>query len=199
MRSCFHPLIGDKIYGLFGDMVDILTVVCTMFGVCTSLGIGVLLINSGVYRINNKIEVNTRNQIIMIWCITIVATASVVSGLKVGIRRLSEICFALGMFLWFYVLFSDDTWYLLNVFVQSFGYYLQGLVQLGFHTDAFAQLNDAPDGKQAPKWMNDWTVFYWGWWIAWHLSSEFLLPKFPEVEQFDLLSTTPSQSQSFTV
>ncbi|KAK3749919.1 hypothetical protein QZH41_017372, partial [Actinostola sp. cb2023] len=133
MRSCFEPLIGDKIYGFFGDGVDILTIMCTMFGVCTSLGIGVKLINGGIHRINDNIEVNTTNQIIIIWCITAVATLSVVSGVKIGIRRLSEICFALGMFLWFYVLFSDDTWYIFNVFVQSLGYYLQWIIQLGFH------------------------------------------------------------------
>jgi len=63
--------------------------------------------------------------------------------------------------------FSDNTWHILNVYVQSIGYYLQWIVQLGFHTDAFAQLGNAPDGKEAQSWMNDWTIFYWGWWIAW--------------------------------
>ena len=167
MRSCFEPLIGDKVYGFFGDGVDILTIMCTMFGVCTSLGIGVKLINGGIYRINNNIEVNTTNQIIIIWCITAVATLSVVSGVKIGIRRLSEVCFALGMFLWFYVLFSDDTWYIFNVFVQSLGYYLQWIIQLGFHTGAWEQLGDAPDKKYNKDWMGAWTIFYWGWWIAW--------------------------------
>ena len=167
MRTCFYPLIGDKIYGWMGDVIDILSVVCTMFGVCTSLGIGVIQMNTGFNRIFDKIEVTVTNQIIIIWCVTACATASVVSGLRVGIRRLSEICFTLGMFLMLIAFFYEDTWHILNVYVQSIGYYLQWIVQLGFHTDAFAQLGNAPDGRQAQSWMNDWTIFYWGWWIAW--------------------------------
>ena len=167
MRSCFYPLIGDKIYGTFGDIIDILSVVCTMFGVCTSLGLGVIQLNSGFHRMNSSIPESRESQVVIIWCITVLATASVISGIKLGIRRLSEICFTIGMFLWFVIFFYDDTWYIMNVFVQSVGYYLQWFVQLGFHTDAYAQLGDAPDQKQATSWMNDWTIFYWGWWIAW--------------------------------
>ena len=167
MRSCLYPLIGDKIYGWMGDMTDTVSVVCTMFGVCTSLGIGVMQLNAGVHRLNDSFEISTTNQIIIIWCVTACATVSVVSGLKVGIRRLSEICFTLGLFIMLMVFFLDDPWHSLNVLVQSTGYYLQTVIQLGFHTDAFAQLGNAPDGKEAPNWMDDWTIFYWGWWIAW--------------------------------
>ena len=97
---------------------------------------------------------------------TIVATGSVISGLKLGIRRLSEICFCLGMFLMLFVFFHDDTFFLLNLYVQSIGYYFQSALQLGFHTEAFAQLGNAPDEKEAAMWMDDWTVFYWGWWVS---------------------------------
>ena len=161
VRSCFYPLIGRKIFGWMGDAVDILSVVCTMFGVCTSLGLGVIQMNTGFNRLWNQIEVTTSNQIIIIWCVTACATASVVSGLKVGIRRLSEICFILGMFLMLVTFFFQDTWHILNVYVQSVGYYMQWIIQLGFHTDAFAQLNNAPDGKSNPDWMGTWTIFYW--------------------------------------
>lgn len=167
MRTCFYPLIGDKIYGWIGDFIDILSVVCTMFGVCTSLGLGAIQLNAGFRRLNSDIEFSTINQIITIWGVTACATASVVSGLKLGIRRLSELCFCIGMLLMLVVLFYDDTWYLLNLYVQSIGYYLQYVVQLGFHTDAFAQLSNAPDKLESSEWMNDWTIFYWGWWIAW--------------------------------
>ena len=167
IRSCFYPLIGDKIYGWMGDAVDIFSVVCTMFGVCTSLGVGVMQMNNGFKRLNPSIEFSNTNQIIIIWAVTACATASVVSGLKIGIRRLSEICFTLGMFIMLIGFFADNTWHALNVYVQSIGYYTQWIIQLGFHTDAFAQLGNAPDGKQAERWFNDWTIFYWGWWIAW--------------------------------
>ncbi|XP_048575623.1 glycine betaine transporter 1 isoform X2 [Nematostella vectensis] len=167
MRSCFYQAIGERIYGTFGDMVDILSIVCTMFGVCTSLGLGVIQLNAGFSRLNPSIGESKENQVIIIWCITAMATASVVSGVKLGIRRLSEICFSVGIFMYLIVLFYGDTWYFLNVFVQSIGYYLQTFIQLGFHTDAFAQAGNAPDEKQAPDWMNSWTIFYWGWWISW--------------------------------
>ena len=92
---------------------------------------------------------------------------SVITGLKVGVRRLSEICFSIGMVLMLVVFFYDDTWYLLNLYTQSTGYYLQWIIQLGFHTDAFAQMGNSKDNKEVINWMNDWTIFYWGWWIAW--------------------------------
>ena len=167
MRSCFYPLLGDKIYGWMGDFIDILSVLCSMFGVCTSLGLGAIQMSVGFQRLNRDIAVSTKNQIITIWGVTACATLSVVSGLRLGIRRLSELCFCIGMLLMLVVLFYDDTWYLLNLYVQSIGYYLQYVLQLGFHTDAFAQLSNAPDQLEAADWMNEWTIFYWGWWMAW--------------------------------
>lgn len=166
IRSCFYPLVGDSIFGYFGDVIDVFSVVSTMFGVCTSLGLGVMTLSAGLNRLNNNIEESTINQIYIIWGVTFVATISVISGLKVGIRRLSEMCFCLGMFLMLFVFFHDDTWFILNLYVQSLGYYLHSLLQLGFHTEAFAQLGNAPDGKQAKEWMDTWTVFYWGWWVS---------------------------------
>ena len=97
-----------------------------------------------------------------------------------GIRRLSEICFGSGMFLMFSALFMDKTSYIFNLIVQSIGYYFQYIMQLGWHTDAIEQLGpssheklgrstitdgEQPDGPST--WMDDWTMFYWGWWISW--------------------------------
>ena len=98
-----------------------------------------------------------------------------------GIRRLSETCFGFGMFLMMVALFMDKTFYILNLLVQSLGYYLQYIVQLGWHTDAFEQLGPSPHselGRFSPEgpendpdgpdtWMDSWTMFYWGWWISW--------------------------------
>ena len=103
MRSCFYPLLGERVFGILGDIIDILSVVATMFGVCTSLGIGAIQVNFGFRRINSNINTSTNNQIIIIWGITALATASVVSGVKVGVRRLSEICFVVGMYTLRYV------------------------------------------------------------------------------------------------
>ena len=60
----------------------------------------------------------------------------------------------------FIIFFAGDTWHTLNLFVQSFGYYFQWIIQLGFHTDAMAQLGNAPDGREYPNWMDGWTIFY---------------------------------------
>jgi len=181
MKSCFYPLIGDKIFGWPGDLVDILSVIATLFGVCTSLGLGTMQINEGLHLMNSDIPVSTRSQLIIIWSITMVATGSVLTGVKYGIRRISEFCFCFGLALMLCVLFLDNTVYLLNLYVQSMGYYFQWLLQLGFHSDAFEQLGPSagaedrgrfiPEGfvtTDGPSgWMNNWTIFYWGWWIAW--------------------------------
>ena len=139
MKSCFYPLIGEKIFGWPGDMVDILSVFATLFGVCTSLGIGTLQINEGLHLINSDIPFSTKYQVLIIWTITFVSTGSVLTGVKYGIRRISEICFCFGLVLMFCVLFLDNTVFILNLYVQSMGYYFQNILQLSFHSDAFDQ------------------------------------------------------------
>ena len=167
IRSCFYPIFGDRIFGTVGYIIDICSVVSTMFGVATSLGVGVMTLNSGLTRMTSSIEDGIDSQVVIIWVITCFATMSVVSGLKLGIRRLSEICFALGLFLMLYVFFQDNTWYFLNLYVQSLGYYFQWIIQHSFHTEAFAQLGNAPDKRESKDWMEDWTIFYWAWWVTW--------------------------------
>ena len=96
MRVLFYPIIGDRVYGLLGDLVDTLCIVCTVFGVCTSLGLGVIQINAGISYLQPTIPINITVQLIVIWCITVLVTISVISGINWGIRRWSEMCFALG-------------------------------------------------------------------------------------------------------
>ncbi len=181
MKSCFYPLIGDRIFGWMGDCIDIISILTTLFGVCTSLGLGTRQLNFGFHLMNSSIGSDDITiQVIIIWCITAIATISTVSGIGMGIRRLSEVCFGFGMFLMMVALFMDETFYILNLFVQSIGYYLQYIIQLGWHTDAFEQLGPSaheemgrfvapnhgePDGPAG--WMDSWTMFYWGWWISW--------------------------------
>lgn len=182
MKSCFYPLIGDRVFGWIGDVIDIISIITTLFGVCTSLGLGTRQLNVGLTLLNSNILADDITiQVIIIWCITAVATISTVSGVGMGIRRLSETCFIVGMFLMIVALFMDNTFFILNLYVQSIGYYFQKLIQLGFHTDAFEQLGHsygASDrGRFTPEdvdfadgpddWMDGWTMFYWGWWISW--------------------------------
>jgi choline/carnitine/betaine transport len=182
IRFCFYPLIGDMVYGWLGDLIDVLSIVCTMFGVCTSLGLGVMQINKGLVRLDwdmyrgvagndggmAGIEQDTDTQIVIIWCITALATVSVVSGLQNGIRRISEVCFVIGLFMMFNVLFMGDSMYILNLITQTFGYYLWYLPKISWHTDAYELLGVySGDGLGGAGWMDSWTIFYWGWWISW--------------------------------
>lgn len=125
MKSAFYPILKEKIYSWVGDMIDVLSVATTLFGVCTSLGLGVKQLNAGLNRLNPDISVSDGTQTAIIWVVTLMATISVVSGVDMGIRRISEVNFILGQILLTVMLFQDNTWYLLNTFVQSVGFYLQ--------------------------------------------------------------------------
>ena len=108
----------------------------------------------------------------IIGIVTVCATASVVAGLEFGIKSVSYVAFMLGNFLILVVFCLDETWYILNVLVSTLGFHLQYFIEIAFDTDAFAQLGPGQgqpnDGKGAnPSWMDWWTIFYWGWWIAW--------------------------------
>ena len=157
IRSAFYPLLGDRIYGPIGTMVDVLAVVATLFGVATSLGFGVQQINSGLNFLFG-VEKNTEIQMLLILGITLVATTSVVSGVDKGIRRLSEANIALAFILMLFLLIGGPTLFLLNSTVQNIGHYLQDLLFLGSWTDPY---------RMDSTWQSDWTLFYWTWWIAW--------------------------------
>lgn len=136
MKSAFYPILKDKIYGWMGDTVDVVSVATTLFGICTSLGLGVQQINQGLQRLHPDVAVSERVQSAIIWTITAISTLSVITGVRVGIRRLSEVNFVMGQFLMMVVLLQDDTWYLLNNFTQSIGFYVQVRVLVRASGDA---------------------------------------------------------------
>ncbi|MGD1952728.1 MAG: BCCT family transporter [Leptolyngbyaceae cyanobacterium] len=156
IRSVFYPILGDRIYGWAGNVIDILAVASTLFGLATSLGFGVQQVNAG-FNFLVGLPVSTPIQVGLIAIITGFATASVVSGLDSGVRRLSELNMILaGLFLTF-VLLVGPTLFILGSFVQVVGYYAASLPTLSFWTETF----------EGTAWQNSWTVFYWGWWISW--------------------------------
>jgi choline/glycine/proline betaine transport protein len=157
IRSAFYPLLGERIHGPIGDAIDILAVVATLFGVATSLGFGVVQINSGLAFLFDM-PVTSEVQILLIMGITVIATASVVSGLDRGIRRLSEMNLILALLLMLFLLIGGPTLFLLNSTVQNTGHYLQNLLILGSWTQTYRMESD---------WQSNWTLFYWAWWIAW--------------------------------
>ena len=176
-RTTLAPVLGKATWGWIGDVLDVVTIVTIVAGLTTSLGLGARQIVAGCQRLewlNGDLSDNelTASACWIIGVITVCATASVVAGLDFGIKSVSYTAFMLGNFLILVVFCLDETWYILNVLVSSLGFHAQYFLETAFDTDAFAQLglgNGRPnDGKGAnPSWMDWWTIFYWGWWIAW--------------------------------
>jgi choline/glycine/proline betaine transport protein len=146
-RSLLYPLIGQRIHGPIGHAVDILATVGTLFGVATSLGLGAIQINSGLGRLWGTPQTESVQ----------VATISVVTGVRGGIRLLSRLNLGLAGVLLLFVLIAGPTVYLLQLFISSFGAYLQQFVSQSLWLDL------RPDSR----WQFDWTLFYWSWWISW--------------------------------
>ena len=156
LRSALYPLIGERIYGWPGHLVDVFAVVSTVFGVATSLGLGASQVNAGLdYLIG--FEVTMTNQIIIMMAITSFAVISVVTGLDKGIKRLSETNMVLAILLLVLVFILGPTVYLLQAYLQNIGDYLADIVHNTFNLFAYKK-ND---------WLGGWTIFYWGWWLAW--------------------------------
>lgn len=156
VRSALYPLIGERIYGPIGHAVDIFAVLGTMFGVATSLGLGVMQVNAGLNFLFG-IEVSTFVQIVLIVLITGMATISVVAGLDAGIRRISELNLMLAVIMLIFVLLAGPTATLLGALMQNIGGYLSSMVDMTFNLYAYEPI----------EWMGDWTLFYWAWWISW--------------------------------
>ena len=140
IRSTFYPLLGEKIYGPIGNIIDITAAVATLFGLTTSLGLGVKQINAGLHHLFGIPESNTI-QIILIASITTLATISVVLGLKKGIKRLSELNMGIALTLMIFVFFCGPTIYILNVFLQNIGQYTSQLIEMSFWTEVYGNSN----------------------------------------------------------
>ena len=157
IRSTLSPLIGNRINGWIGHSVDIFAVLGTMFGVATSLGIGVMQVNAGLNYLFD-LNISASVQVVLIAGITLLATISVVAGLDAGIRRLSELNLSLALLMLLFVLLSGPTALLLNGFLQNLGYYFSNVVAMTFNSYAY---------QPVVEWMGTWTLFYWAWWISW--------------------------------
>ena len=156
VRATLYPLIGNRIHGPLGHTVDTLAVLGTLFGVATSLGLGALQINAGLAHVGLLPQTATV-QLLVIAAITGLTILSVASGLDQGMRRLSLASMALSLVFALFVLVTGPTLVLLRSTLESVGLYFQDLIQLSLQTDSF----------RTPDWQADWTLFYWGWWIAW--------------------------------
>ncbi len=156
IRSIFYPLLGNRIYGFWGNVIDILSVLATLTGLATSLGLGVKQINAGLNYLFN-VQVSVTTQIILIAVITAFATLSVMSGLDGGVKRLSQINMGTAAIFMLFLLLAGPTVYILSGFTQNLGYYITKLPELSLWAETFRESN----------WQGSWTVFYWAWWISW--------------------------------
>ncbi|MGS2716976.1 BCCT family transporter [Eionea flava] len=156
IRSSLYPIFGEKINGPIGHIADLLAVFGTVFGIATSLGLGAQQMNTGLNHMLGM-EVSSTNQVLIIMVVSIIATLSVLSGLSKGIRILSELNMRLTVVILGLFLVLGPTAYLLGAYATNVGDYLANVVSMGLWVDP------KPDGQ----WQGWWTVFYWGWWIAW--------------------------------
>lgn len=156
-RSAFYPILGDKVHGVAGDVVDTFAVIGTMFGVATSLGFGVAQVNAGLHYLIGIPQSETI-QVILIAIITGMATISVVLGLDGGIKKLSNINLVVAVILLVAVMALGDTVHLFQQYVQNTGSYLSDIIYKTFNLYAY---------EKKEKWIGGWTLLYWGWWISW--------------------------------
>jgi choline/glycine/proline betaine transport protein len=156
VRWVLYPLLGDRLKGPIGHLIDIMAVLATMFGLATTLGLGIQHINSGLSYLFDIAE-SANVQVMLIAIITVCATASVISGLHKGIKILSKIASIMAILLMTFMLLVGPTLFILGSTIQSTGYYLQSLIETGTWMEVYEGTN----------WMDGWTFFYWGWWFAW--------------------------------
>lgn len=178
-RSVFYPILGERIYGWWGHIIDIFTVIATLFGLVVSLGLGALQINRGLSFLGDEIGAfpeipfGVGTQMVLIIVITLIAVVSVALGLKKGIRRLSNLNLTLMMILLFSIFILGPTTWILGFMPQGLGTYLGNFFELSFFSGSadshyFAGSDwYGPGGDGEGEFLVDWTVFYWAWWISW--------------------------------
>ncbi|MEM0984650.1 MAG: BCCT family transporter [Pseudomonadota bacterium] len=155
IRSAFYPLLGERVWGWPGHVIDLVAVISTLFGLATSLGFGARQAASGLEFLFG-IEANLFSQVMIIGLITSLAIISVVRGLDGGVKVLSNINIGLAIAVFIFVVVAGPT---LEIFK-------------GFGTNTIAYLTEAAAlsnwvGREDPDWFHGWTIFYWAWWVSW--------------------------------
>lgn len=158
ISNTLRPILGEKVDGKTGKIIDILAVLSTVFGVATTLGFGAMQINGGLSFLFG-LPTSFLIQLIIIVIVTILFIASAMSGLGKGIKVLSNGNMILAVLLLIIMLFLGPSMIILNLFTNTIGTYLQNLPYMSFRI--------APLNAELREWINAWTIFYWAWWIAW--------------------------------
>ena len=159
LRSGFYPLLKDKIYGKWGDAIDVFALCSTFFGITTTLGFGVVQVNSGLNTLNIVPDTSFIYQILIVAVLVSLSIASAVTGVDKGIKILSRINITLVIALLLFVLLVGPTVYLISSFTEGLGNYITNFFSLTFGTHVYE--------PESLPWFYDWTILYWAWWISW--------------------------------
>ncbi len=159
LRSCFYPLLKERINGKLGDLIDIMALLATLFGVITTLGFGASQLGAGLHQLGWISENSFSLQVVVIAVVMSLAIFSAISGVGKGVKILSELNLTLAFCLLIFVLVTGPTLYLLSAFSDNIGTYLSNLVQLSFKTYVYEQ--------EHTGWFSGWTILYWAWWCSW--------------------------------
>jgi BCCT family betaine/carnitine transporter len=155
IRSIFYPLLGERVWGWPGHLIDILAVFATLFGLATSLGLGAEQAAAGLDHLFG-IAATDVSKVLLIVGITAIALASVLAGLDKGVKRLSEINMVLAILLLGFIILVGPTLAIITGFFSNLGSYLVYLPELS-----------NPIGREDANFSQGWTAFYWAWWISW--------------------------------
>ena len=159
LRSCFYPLLKERINGKLGDLIDIMALLATLFGIITTLGFGASQLGAGLHQLGWISENSFSLQMVVIVVVMSLAIFSAISGVGKGVKILSELNLTLAFCLLIFVLVAGPTLYLLSAFSDNIGTYLSNLVKLSFKTYVYEQEHTA--------WFSGWTILYWAWWCSW--------------------------------
>ena len=157
IRSAFYPLLGERIWGWPGHVIDTLAVFASLFGLATSLGLGAQQVTAGLnYLWPNTFSANNTTMVVLIVLITAGATVSVITGLNIGIKRLSQFNMIVAFLLLLFIIAVGPKLTIFQSFFAGFGAYLAKIRPLSTWIER-------PD----TGFLHGWTTFYWAWWIAW--------------------------------
>ena len=156
LRSAFYPILGNRIYGWMGDVIDIMAVITTLFGLATTIGFGVGQINSGLTHVFG-IPSSLFYQVLIIVGVTLAATISAFSGVNRGVQMLSKLNVRVAMTIFVLVLILGPTTFIFKAYIQNIGSYLVHFVDMSTWTESL----------RGTDWQKTRTIMYWGWWISW--------------------------------
>jgi len=156
VSQMFAPLLGDRVNGPIGKIIDVLAVFATLFGTTTSLGLGALQINNGLGSLFG-VPVNNVTQVLIIAATTAVFTMSAVTGVSKGIKFLSQASTAMAIALFVFILIVGPAVFLANLYIESLGMWATDFFRMSLQGTAFGGL----------EWMQWWTYFMMAWWVSW--------------------------------